>query len=720
METQKALQGQKPVITGTVSTCFTQVMATSTQTLSGKFNIPLENTPTNFTAGKIALHLNQWQEITSDFYILNCVKGYKIEFEDQPCQFNLPKPINFNSREKLIVNQEIEKLLSVNVVEKTDSLCTDEFVSNIFLRPKKNGKFRMILNLKSLNECVEYHHFKMETLKSAINLVTKDCFFASVDLTDAYYSCMVDKSDRTFLRFIWEGEKYQYTCLPNGLATAPRIFTKIMKPVFSTLRKQGHANVSYIDDSLLISKSEAECVENIKETVLLLDKLGFTVHPEKSVLYPTKLIQFLGFWINSAEMVVSLTCEKAEAIETLCKQIVEENTITIRKFAQLIGKLVASEPGVTYAPLYYKTLEIEKDCVLKESSGDFDSYITVSNKSLLCIQWWIDNVTNSSKSLEIDDPILVIKSDSSMKGWGCFNENTGECAQGFWNDSEKQCHINYLELKAGFLGIKEFCSTLTNCHVKLYMDNTVAVTYINKMGGKIENLNDLTKNIWIWCMNKNIWLSASHIAGVDNIEADFLSRDKHSDMEWMLNKEVFDKIQGIYGVCDIDLFASKHNKQLPRYSSYMPDKHAHVIDAFSVNWSHMKLYIFCPFSVMTQVLAKIERDKSEAVLIAPIWATQTWFPKLLHLICQVSYILPKRTDLLILPHNPTMRHPLEKMRLGVFRLSGNQLKVQTYQKTLLKLYVHHGKIPQKYNIGTITKSGCNFVVKNKLIHLRQM
>ena len=34
-------------------------------------------------------------------------------------------------------------------------------------------------------------------------------------------------------------------------------------------------------------------------------------------------------------------------------------------------------------------------------------------------------------------------------------------------------------------------------------------------------------------MNKNIWLSASHIAGVDDIEADFLSRDKHSDMEWI-------------------------------------------------------------------------------------------------------------------------------------------------------------------------------------------
>jgi hypothetical protein len=49
----------------------------------------------------------------------------------------------------------------------------------------------------------------------------------------------------------------------NGLASAPRIFTKIMKPVFSTLRKKGQANVSYIDDSLVVSRTKAECVDNI-------------------------------------------------------------------------------------------------------------------------------------------------------------------------------------------------------------------------------------------------------------------------------------------------------------------------------------------------------------------------------------------------------------------------------------------------------------------------
>ena len=150
--------------------------------------------------------------------------------------------------------------------------------------------------------------------------------------------------DRKYLRILWEGQKYQYTCLPNGLATAPRIFTKIMKPVYSTPRKQGHANVSYIDDSLIVSKTESECSINIKETVQLLDNLGLTIHPEKSVLTPTNLIQFLGFWINSVEMKVSLTREKIEAIVKLSKEILREKTITIRRFAQLIGKLVASEP----------------------------------------------------------------------------------------------------------------------------------------------------------------------------------------------------------------------------------------------------------------------------------------------------------------------------------------------------------------------------------------
>ena len=131
---------------------------------------------------------------------------------------------------------------------------------------RRNGKCRVILNLKRLNDCVEYHHFKMETLKSAVNLVTKGRFMASIDLQDTYYSCKIRSEVRKFLRCLWKDQKYQYACLAMGLASSRRIFTKLMKPVFATLRKQGYTNIANIDDTLFICQSEEECINNIKAT----------------------------------------------------------------------------------------------------------------------------------------------------------------------------------------------------------------------------------------------------------------------------------------------------------------------------------------------------------------------------------------------------------------------------------------------------------------------
>ena len=60
-------------------------------------------------------------------------------------------------------------------------------MSPVFLRPKKNRKYCMILNLKTLNEFISHIHFKMDTLQSRINLMTRNCFKASLDLTEVYY-----------------------------------------------------------------------------------------------------------------------------------------------------------------------------------------------------------------------------------------------------------------------------------------------------------------------------------------------------------------------------------------------------------------------------------------------------------------------------------------------------------------------------------------------------
>ena len=68
-----------------------------------------------------------------------------------------------------------------------------QFVSPIFIIHKPDRGIRLILNLKSLNEYVKYRHFKMESIRSVLNLVTKDCFMCTVDLKDAYYSVKVKR-----------------------------------------------------------------------------------------------------------------------------------------------------------------------------------------------------------------------------------------------------------------------------------------------------------------------------------------------------------------------------------------------------------------------------------------------------------------------------------------------------------------------------------------------
>ena len=173
----------------------------------------------NFVAGNIAHHFAEWRSITSDPSILEIVSGYRIDFELLPYQTYVPC-IKFSKGDEHIIAVEVQKLLDKGVLSKTTH-CNGEFISSVFTRPKKDGSFRLILNLKNLNEFVTYQHFKMESLQSAAQLIKKDYWMAVLDLKDAYYSVPINLQHRKYLRFEFNGTLNEFTCLPNGLASAP-------------------------------------------------------------------------------------------------------------------------------------------------------------------------------------------------------------------------------------------------------------------------------------------------------------------------------------------------------------------------------------------------------------------------------------------------------------------------------------------------------------------
>ena len=67
---------------------------------------------------------------------------------------------------------------------------------------------------------------------------TRRVYDKYIDLKDSYLSVPVHKSSLKFLCFIWKGTCYQFKALPFGLCSAPRIFTKVLKPVAAFLRRK--------------------------------------------------------------------------------------------------------------------------------------------------------------------------------------------------------------------------------------------------------------------------------------------------------------------------------------------------------------------------------------------------------------------------------------------------------------------------------------------------
>lgn len=115
--------------------------------------------------------------------------------------------------------------------------------------------------------------------------------------------------------------------------------------------------------------------------------MGFTIHPEKSVLVPVQEISFLGFLINSKKMTISLPSDKAKEIKDLGSKLTIKYEIQIRELAKLKGKMDAASPAVQHAPLRYRNIEIFKDTMLKQNRGDFDKKILLTVEVIRDIYW---------------------------------------------------------------------------------------------------------------------------------------------------------------------------------------------------------------------------------------------------------------------------------------------------------------------------------------------
>ncbi|XP_078616244.1 uncharacterized protein LOC144884664 [Branchiostoma floridae x Branchiostoma japonicum] len=629
--------------------------------------------PLTQVAGRLQHFLPQWQAITSDAWVLQAIQGLKPQLTGRPIQRVAPREQNRSTEETDLISKEIQSLLQKGAI--TEVLPTPgEFVASLFLVPKKSGGWRPVVNLKPLNQYVLAPHFKMEGLQDLKSLIRPGDWMASLDIQDAYFHIPIHPSFRKLLRFQFQSRLWEFQVCPFGLNCIPRAFTKITKPIIAVIRSQGIRIIIYLDDILILGTSAQECRDNLKFVIDLLTSLGFLLNWEKSQLIPTQKITFLGMVIDSLLLTFSLPEEKVMNLVQTCSSLQGSQQISLRQLARVLGKMTASVLAVLPAPLYYRALQT----LLNDSRTQglsWEDKVTLpqeARQELLvwsqCLSQW-----NGKVFVNPQGPILTITSDASLQGWGatCENNQTG----GRWSLSESKLHINELELKAAFFALQCFAATRKNIHVHLRIDNTSAVAYINHQGGcKSLTLCKTALNLWKWSLARGLTISAEHIPGVQNEEADTASRVFQDTTEWSLHPDLFRLASRQLNFHpEVDLFASRLNTKLPKFCSWKPDPLAWKVDAFTWPWNGMKVYIFPPVCLLSRCLAKVRQDKAQAMVIAPFWPSQPWFPLLKELATDEPFPLPVDKYSLSLPGSRTETHPLWKtLKLTAWAVSGRR------------------------------------------------
>jgi len=231
----------------------------------------------------------------------------------------------------------------------------------------------------------------MDTLEMAVKMMKPGCFMASIHLKDAYYTVPIFHAHQKYLKFIFNGTLYQYTCMANGLSYA-QVFTKLLKPVYATLHNLGYLSLGYTDDSYLQGDTSSECLENVKVTALLFKKVGFHLHPTKSVIIPTQRLTFLGFVLDSNDVTVTPTESKIQKVVTACQQVLTKHNPTITEVAERIGLMLSNCPGAQYGLLHYRSMESDKVQALKRNKGNYKSHMQLTSSSIAEQKWWIANI----------------------------------------------------------------------------------------------------------------------------------------------------------------------------------------------------------------------------------------------------------------------------------------------------------------------------------------
>ena len=261
---------------------------------------------------------------------------------------------------------------------------------------------------------------------------------SSIDLSDAYLHIPIHPNSRKYLRFCHKSLVFRFTSLPFGLATAPQVFTTLVKEVKLMALTRGIRLHQYLDDWLIRAQSQEEAKVNTQTVVDLTQSLSWIINQEKSKLKPAQVFLFMGYEYHQDSALVKPTQERWLKLQDLFLRVKSKHVLTARCLMTLIGLLASTDKMVPERCLHMRPFQFH----LKEHwryPQSLDNLLPWTETISAHLDWW-QNPTNVMKGADLHpkDHSIQLFTDASNEGWGAHLQQTS--TKGLWSQGKKSTH----------------------------------------------------------------------------------------------------------------------------------------------------------------------------------------------------------------------------------------------------------------------------------------
>ena len=512
-----------------------------------------------------------------------------------------------------------------------------------------------------MNRHLKAERFKLESLHDALRQIRRGFYMTKIDVENAFPHLSMHPSCRDLLRVMVDGQHARFAASNFGLSTTPRAFTRVLAPIVDRLRREGCQLVWYIDDFLVLAPSASAARFWTQRVLQTLRYFGFYVNEAKCELEPAQTMEFLGLTISTTAMEIVLPARKVRDIRRDARRLLSAaeagRTVKARALAGLLGKLQAATPAVPElrdtawalgahqarlirsVPSYEVAALLPTQCVaeLRALLRRLDGH---TGRSVLTL-----SPEMAMRFATATPTTLHPVTDASPWAWGAVMETEdGETlsARGSFTHHIARSSQNNREMMAAIFALKGFArhrlrdAAARGCLpsrdvpwiVDLETDNTTVVSYLNSKSTRAHHLHRAAASLRRWLARRHMVLRARHRPGVENQQADALSRVLYDSTDWSLDPLAFFLAVRAFGRPTCDLFASHDNNKTRRFFSRLPDPKAAGTDAFRQDWGQERLCYACPPpALIHKIISKVEADNAEIILVAPDWA-RSWLPRL--------------------------------------------------------------------------------------------